>query len=178
MNKNLRGVFMSKVLGSWSGMRKYLEKEMLATTLKGRVRYNCTRYVGMDDCHIFEMFIDDKKIKKFSWETVNSYFINIGLKKDNHYFGEQEYWEEFWELLDRIPLSERSEYTDDEFCEALKIYRNQQIDDSICSENPLVKMFAILDRRIGKRTLEKLKNTIEKEPKWLQQIYITRFEAD
>ena len=29
---------MKKALGSWSGMRKYLEDEMLTPTLRGRVR--------------------------------------------------------------------------------------------------------------------------------------------
>lgn len=51
---------MKKTLGSWSGMRKYLEKEMLAAAPQGRVRYNCTRYVGMDNCHIFEIYIDSE----------------------------------------------------------------------------------------------------------------------
>ena len=27
--------------GSWSGMRRYLEQDMLAEPLRGRVRYNC-----------------------------------------------------------------------------------------------------------------------------------------
>ena len=29
---------MAKFLGSWSGMRKYLEKEMLAEIMKDRIR--------------------------------------------------------------------------------------------------------------------------------------------
>ena len=66
---------MSKVLGSWSGMRRYLEQDMLAECLHGRIRYGCTTYVGMDGCHIFEICVDGKQIKRFSWETVNSYFI-------------------------------------------------------------------------------------------------------
>ena len=66
--------------GSWSGMRKYLEKEILADSLKGRVRYGCTTYVGMDGCKIFEVCIDDKQVKRFSWETVNNYFIEKGYK--------------------------------------------------------------------------------------------------
>ena len=49
---------MGKILGSWSGMRKYLEQEMLAEPLRGRVRYGCTRYVGMDNCHIFDITVD------------------------------------------------------------------------------------------------------------------------
>ena len=61
---------MAKVMGSWSGMRKYLENEMLAHTLRGRIRYSCTTFVGMDGSGIFEVFVDDKSIKKFSMETV------------------------------------------------------------------------------------------------------------
>lgn len=54
-------------------------------------------------------------------------------------------------------MQSRPEYTDSEFCEALENYRNQSIQDSINSENPLEKMFAVLDRRIGKRTLTNVK---------------------
>lgn len=64
---------MGKILASWSGMRKYLEQEMIADCLKGRVRYNCTTYTGMDGCRIFGIFIDKKLVKQFSWETVNTY---------------------------------------------------------------------------------------------------------
>ena len=41
---------MAKALGSWSGMRKYLESDMLASTLKGRIRYSCTTFVGYSRC--------------------------------------------------------------------------------------------------------------------------------
>ena len=78
---------MKKILGSWSGMRKYPEREMLAETLRGRVRYGCTRYVGMDDCHIFEVCVDGKQIKRFSRETVNSYFIKQGYSDEKNMSG-------------------------------------------------------------------------------------------
>ena len=87
---------MKKALGSWSGMRKYLEKEMLADCLRGRVRYNCTRYVGMDDCHIFEIFVDGKLVRQFSWETVNSWFLRQGMTEIQDPYGIREYWAEFW----------------------------------------------------------------------------------
>lgn len=160
---------MSKVLASWSGMRKYLGKEMLAPSLKGRITYNCTSYVGMDGCHIFEIYIDRKPAKKFSWETVNTYFIENGLTKNKTPFGVLEYWNEFWSLLDAIPIEKRSEYTDEEFCNALKQYRNNPIEHSINSDNPLIRMFAVLDRRTGKRTLCKLKDTLNLQPEWLKE---------
>ncbi|NLM56570.1 MAG: hypothetical protein GX192_03865 [Clostridiales bacterium] len=168
---------MGKILGSWSGMRKYLEKDMLAECLRGRVRYNCTAYPGMDGCHIFEVYIDDKLVKQFSWETVNTYFIKNGYKKNPDPYGIMEYWEEFWSLLDAVPMKSRTEYTDNEFCDALKEYRNHSIEKSLNSENPIVRMFAILDRRVGKRTLANIKNTTENQPEWLRQFYQLRFDS-
>lgn len=172
------GVIMAKILGSWSGMRKYLDQEMLAQSLRGRVRYGCTTYVGMDGCHIFEICIDGKQMKRFSWETVNSYFIDNGYTSNQNPSGIREYWTEFWPLLDKYPITNRTEYTDGEFCNALAKYQNQDIQESLRSNNSLIRMFAILDRRVGKRTLTKLKSEFEDQPQWLQQIYLIRFTAE
>lgn len=170
---------MGKAEGSWSGMRKYLENEMLAEHLHGRIRYGCTAYVGMDGSHIFEICIDGKQIKRFSWETVNSYFINQGLKGTaSDMAGIQGYWCGFTRLLSEIPMQDRTEYTDDEFCSSLAEYRNQAIGESICSENPIVRMFAVLDRRIGTRSLAKIKKDMVKQPEWIQSIYKIRCEAE
>ena len=174
----IRVMFMAKILGSWSGMRKYLEQEMLADSLKGRVRYGCTTYIGMDGCRIFELNIDGKQLKRFSWETVNSYFIDSGYTTNKNPHGITEYWYEFQDLLFRYPLSQRSEYTDDEFCDALEQYRNQAILNSIKSENPLVRMFAILDRRLGRRSLMALKEDIPLQPDWLKELYALRLSAE
>ena len=93
-------------------------------------------------------------IKRFSLETVNSYFIKNNYKKESN----SEYWDEFWNLMDSVPIENRTEYTDGEFCEALKNYRNNDIQDSIRSKNPIEVMFAILDRRIGKKTLKDIES--------------------
>ena len=169
---------MRKILGSWSGMRKYLEQEMLAESLQGRIRYGCTSYVGMDGCHIFEIYIDGKQVKRFSWETVNSYFIDNGYMSNKNPSGIGEYWAEFWPLLDEYPITDRTEYTDGEFCNALENYRNWDIQESLRSNNPLIRMFAIFDRRVGKRTLIKLESELDKQPEWLQQMYLLRFKAE
>ena len=169
---------MGKTLGSWSGMRKYLEREMLAECLRGRVRYGCTTYVGMDGMHIFEVCVDGKQMKRFSLETVNTFFINNGFKENTSPFGIREYWEAFWAVYSNCPMQNRTEYTDDEFCDALENYRNQGIQESIHSENALVRMFAVLDRRVGKRALIEMKETIEDQPEWLKQFYQLRFDAE
>lgn len=169
---------MGKALGSWSGMRKYLEKDMLASSLQGRIRYGCTTYVGMDGCRIFEVCIDGVQVKRFSWETVNTYFIDSGFTKNPAPGGISEYWAEFWPLLEKYPIDQRTEYTDEEFCEALEAYRNQAIQESIFSSNPIIRMFAILDRRVGKRTLQNLRDCIEDQPQWLRRFYLLRLNAE
>lgn len=169
---------MGNILGSWSGMRKYLEKDMLTPSLQGRVRYNCTKYVGTGDLHIFEVYIDGKKVKQFSWPTVNSYFIDNGYTENKNPFGVHEYWAEFRRLIVATPMNSRTEYTDEEFCEALKKYRNQSIEASLVSDNPIERMFAVLDRRVGKRTLLKLSESLEAQPEWLVPFYKLRLNAE
>lgn len=168
---------MNKILGSWSGMRKYLEHEMLAECLQGRIRYGCTTYEGMDDCKVFGIYIDGREVKRFSWETVNTYFINNGLKCGSNSVGETEYWNGFHELLAHTPLTGRTEYTDSEFCDVLNEYRNQDVQTSIHSDNPLVRMFAVLDRRVGKRTFKSIKASLDEQPQWLKTFYLLRLEA-
>lgn len=111
-------------------------------------------------------------------EAVNTYFINCGYTQSRNVRGESEYWAEFWSLLDTYSIEQRTEYTDEEFCEALEQYRNQDIQTSILSKNPLVRMFAIVDRRIGKGTLQKVKETIDEQPEWLRRFYMLRLSSE
>lgn len=173
---------MSKALGSWSGMRKYLEQEMLASSLRGRVRYNCTRYVGMDDTHIFEVWVDGKPVKRFSMETLQTYFIDNGYREKDPREADTDgivgYWSGFWDTVWKTPMEARTEYTGSEFCSALDEYRNQSIQDSVRSDDPIQRMFAILDRRVGKRSLLRIKEEIARQPDWLQAFYRLRMEAE
>lgn len=158
--------------GSWSGMRKYLEKEMLADCLKGRVRYGCTCYPGMDGCKIFEVCIDDKYKKQFSWDTLYADLGNKGYEKS------ERDWSKMYYYVQENSAEERDAHICREFCDALAEYRNQDIKNSIESDNPIIRMFAILDRRTGKRTLEKIKDSVTKQPEWLQKFYLLRLEAE
>ncbi len=168
---------MSKILSSWSAMRKYLENEMLAECLRGRIRYHCTTYPNMDGMKIFEVFADGQAVKRFSWETVNSYFIKNGICEKPQPMTKTEYWDGFHENMKRIPKENRTEYTDEEFCAALEQYRNQDIQKSLYSDDAIVRMFAILDRRVGKRTLSQLANhTLA--PVWLNQFLDLRMKED
>ncbi len=166
------------ILGSWSGMRKVLEQEMTAPCLRGRVRYGCTAYPGMDGCHIFEVCIDGKPVKRFSWETLNTFFLENGYKQRRPHAGTAAYWEDFWKLKEEVPPAGRTEYTDGEFCRALAQYRRQSASASLRSPDALVRMFAVLDRRVGRRALLRAKETIPDQPEWLRRFYRLRIEAE
>ncbi len=164
---------MSTALKSWSGMRKYLEQEMLAESLKGRVRYSATTFVGMDGDCVFELYIDDMLIKRFSMETVASDLYNGGKPVDMERF-----WKGYWEEKNNTPIENRREFDDREFANALQVYRTVSISESLNNINPVVRMFAVLDRRVGKRTLEKMRHDISSQPEWLKAVYKVRLEAE
>ena len=168
---------MGKAEKSWSGMRKYLEQDMLAEELRGRIRYHCSTAVGMDGCRFFELYVDGVCIKRFSWETVNSWFLAQEELDQPRPMSIPDYWQDFWQRLEQFPMEQRSEYTDEEVCRALEHYRDSAIQESIHSSDPIVRMFALLDRRIGKRTLAGLQKEMQRQPEWLQKIYRLRLEA-
>ena len=152
--------------GSWKGMKKYLEQDMLCEKLWGRVTYQCdvySKFGSSGSC--FTVCMDGKPVKKFGF-----LYAMARLQKDAAYWTPKYLWD--------VPLTERDEYSDDEFAQALEAYRNQPIAESLASENPIQRMFAIVDRRVGKRTLQKLAASVQEQPEWLRAFYLTRMEAE
>jgi len=166
---------MGKMMGSWSGMRNYLEEDMLADCLKGRVRWNCTKFVDMDGAAAFEVYVDDVLAKRFSMETVAC--AACGPKKSGERRDMKIFWEVYW-AQKALPLEQRNEFDDEDFAMALMEYRCLEAQESIASDDPVVRMFAVLDRRIGKRTLEKLAREVEHQPEWLRPFYYLRMHAE
>lgn len=64
------------------------------------------------------------------------------------------------------------------FYEAFNIFDNQSIEKSLTSENILVRIFAALDRRVGKRTLKKIGENIENESETFRVFYEIRMNAE
>lgn len=64
------------------------------------------------------------------------------------------------------------------FYEAFSIFDNQSIEESLSSENMLVRIFAILDRRVGKRRLEKIRREIDGEEKTFREFFAIRAAAE
>ena len=158
---------------SWSGMRKYLEQDMLAPALRGRVRYDCAAYPGANHAIRFQVFVDGERISQFSMETMAKELYDGGKPTDISRF-----WSTYWDVKENAPVSERNVHDDWEFAAALRDYRHMDIQTALTSENPIVRMFAVLDRRVGKRTLEKLREQADAQPQWLQFYYQLRLSAE
>ena len=106
------------------------------------------------------------------------------------------YWNN-WAKADMFPQDEKYEkrmkvenaYMDDTaiklgifdqrcFYNAFAEFDNQDIEASLKSENLIVKIFAVLDRRVGKRRLRIMKETIMEEPDTFQEFYAIRAKAE
>lgn len=64
------------------------------------------------------------------------------------------------------------------FYEAFAEFDNQRIEESLKSDNLIVRIFAVLDRRIGRRRLILMKETIADEPETFREFYAIRAKAE
>lgn len=148
---------------SWSNLRKVLEEDRLCPALRGRVQYFMTRY---HDAH------DDEGrlcIRVDGKEYLNSHHWN-------HW-----HWEQNGEYCRRTKEEHKQTglYCYCQVLLAIDAYMDElTIDEALSSENPLVRLFAVLDRRVGKRRLPALAAAMENEPEWLQFFYRLRLEGE
>ena len=160
-------------MSTWSGIRKTLESEYLAESLKGDISYFATSYSRSPD-HEGRAAIryNGKEIIKgcyyHNWTKAASF------PKDEKY---------------EIRMSEEFAFMDDTaiklgvfdqrcFYEAFDEFDNQSIEKSLYSDNLLVRIFAVLDRRVGKRKLLTLKENIENESDTFKEFFAIRMNAE
>lgn len=158
---------------TWSGIRKRLENEFLAESLRGHIRYYCTTYSKCPDHEgRAAVLLDGHEILKgnyFDYEwRVNELAYSLWSPLD---------YPEAYRIADNTVI--RNGYFDQRcFYWAFDEFTTQSIEESLGSENAIVRMFAVLDRRIGKRRLPKLAEKMNGEPEWLKRFYLIRLEAE
>lgn len=158
----------------WSHIRKKLEQEYLAESLRGRLTYFVTTYYNSHDGDEGRAAIrlDGAEILK------SNYFDRMDAAYQ-HFdrFASAERGGAEWRQSALNAIHDGAFYQND-FYYAFHEFDNQSIAESLQSENALVRMFALLDRRTGKRTLEKMRSTVGDLPDWLQMLYYIRLEAE
>ena len=160
---------------SWSAMRKILEQDNICDSLKGRIQYFQTCYRGAhDQTGRVAIRLDGKEI--FQCDC----FDSQGKYYDAWYELKERTGAEmgFLECHKQARLIASSQVGNHSFYSAFYDYHNHSIDKSLASPNAMVRLFAVLDRRVGKRRLEKLLLEVKKQPEWLQAFFTLRLEAD
>lgn len=158
---------------TWSGIRNKLENDYLAESLRGHIQYYATSYSRSPDHEGRAAIRYDGK------EIIKGCYWNNWVKA--HLFPRDDTYEK--------RISEEMAFMDDTalklgifdqrcFYNAFEEFDNQSIEESLKSENLLVRIFAILDRRVGKRRLKSMKETILNEPETFQEFYAIRVKAE
>lgn len=160
-------------MATWSGIRHKLETEYLAEALRGHIQYFVTTYSRSPDHEgRASVLLDGKEILSGNyynqWNKAHLYPHDD--KYDYRINQEHPFMDET--AMDLGLFDQRSFYG------AFDVFDNQSIDDSLASENLLIKIFALLDRRVGKRRLTKMKSEMSKEPSIIRLFYMIRMKAE
>ena len=169
---------------SWSNLKKQMH-DLLCDSLKDRISYFYTSYHEVHNAYgRATINYCKKEIAAFSW--IERYaqqrdIIEQYKKMDNDslVFGECMLAYEFANTTaTKEKWMPNCTLCETDFINSLTIYLKTDIAASLNSDNYLLRVFAYMDRRVGKRTLIKIKDEVEKLPEWVKQFYQIRCEAD
>lgn len=172
---------------SWSGVRKRLERDLLCEKLRGRVQYFLTHYhAAPDNYGRFAVRLDGKEVvfanpynERHTVRASNAVKAELGEARNWYelYENDKPRYDEIFRLAD-MDCIQNNVMEIYHVMDALREYLRAPIQDALSSENPAVRMFAVLDRRVGKRTLSRLLESVERQPDWLQPFYRARLAAE
>ena len=159
---------------SWSGLNKWLDA-CLCEELKGRITYFLTRYHKVHDSYgRAAILLDGKEQVCFSWIEQCRQEQQVSAK---HAEDRSKGWFKLYDELKPV-WDANCTYCDMDFLNAVLAFRNLSILDGLNSQDYIIKILAILDKRVGKRTLQKIQEAAEyqKYPEWARQFYELRLK--
>lgn len=170
---------------SWNSVRKMLEEDFLCEKLRGRVQYFFTIYHNAPDQYgRFAIRVDGKEIYQANPynESYCNKLVNELHEKENipHrlWDGKEFVFDEECIIIeDKATLMAIADGKADSYIviNSIMEYINTPIEKALSSENYVLRMLAVLDRRVGKRTLSKLAEDFMSLPEWLKRFYRLRF---
>ena len=158
---------------TWSGIRKKLETEYLARSLRGHIQYYATSYRQSPDQEGRAAIRYDGK------EIIKGCYWNNWMKA--HLFPKDEKYERRMRVenvyMDDTALR-LGVFDQRSFYRAFEKFDNQSIEKSLKSDDLIVRIMAVLDRRVGKRRLLLMKEKMENEPETFREFYAIRMKAE
>ncbi len=160
-------------MATWSGIRHKLENEYLAESLRGHIQYFATSYSRSPDHEGRAAIRYDGK------EIIRGCYWNNWVKA--HLFPKDETYEkrmrEEMAFMDDVAL-QLGVFDQRCFYKAFEEFDNQSIEESLKSDDLLVRILAVLDRRVGKRRLKAMAQTIADEPETFREFYAIRVSSE
>ncbi|MDR2090140.1 MAG: hypothetical protein LBP62_00545 [Clostridiales bacterium] len=160
----------------WSKIKKHLESS-LCDRLKGRVTYFATSYRGAHDGQgRVAILVDKKEIINAPFSTWNGDCFSEYAEWENSTSEDKGTREDIIKRIDdrlaRNGIFEPVVFADayDEFCTC-------PITECLSSDNYITRIIAVIDKRTGRQTLEKMKDSMENEPAWFRYFYDLRVNA-
>ena len=147
-------------MATWSAIRDKLENEYLAESLCGHIRYFATTYRESHDREgRAAIYYDGQEVIAGDYyHKDHSVDCDTNIETD--------------EAIRKGAFDQASFYA------AFHDFDNQSIEESLKSSNLLIRIFALLDRRVGKRRLLAMKEQMPQEPETVQTFYRIRMEAE
>ena len=157
-------------MATWSGIKNKLENDYLCPALRGRIQYFVTRYrETLDRTGRASIRLDGEEVLRSNYyDYRDTLWSRFNLLRDDP----NDYRLAYESTLNDGCFDQRV------FYEAFRIFDNQSIEESLNSKNPLVRIFALLDRRVGKRRLTALAEKEEQELPWVRAFYLLRLDAE
>ncbi len=163
-------------MATWSGIRKKLENEYLAQSLKGHVQYFVTAYSKCPD-HEGRVAVRYDKKEIFRTNNFEGYWNECTIRYKLFGNNENMSWDECCSAAKKQAAGS-GKFEKCEFLNAFAEFDNQSIERSLNSDNAIVRMFALLDKRVGKRRLIAMKDKMQNEQGWIKCFYILRMTAE
>ena len=118
--------------------------------------------------------LDGKELVVFSWSDMRKQECDTDKRRKENGIRESDILEleNKWEKEGTL-----SEW---DFLQAATDFLQMPIADALNSENCLIRIFAIMDRRVGKQKIQQIHDLgiYKTYPEWVQQFYSLRFNAE
>ena len=157
---------------SWSNLNKLLN-QMLCDSLRGHIQYFLTRYHQVHNSYgRAAIQLNGKEIVCFSW--IEMYHQERDASE--LYEGNPDLSCEDIEAIMKPKWDDECTYCEMDFLSAALQFRNMPIQTALNSDNYIIKILAIMDGRVGKRTLRQIANegAYTEYPCWVRQFYDLR----
>ncbi len=172
---------------SWSNLKKQMN-DLLCDSLKDKISYFYTNYHEVHNAYgRATINYCKKEIAAFSWIEQYAQQCDIieQYKKMENVPSALTDWDGSWNAYYEARAAAAKEkwmpngiLCETDFINAITIYIKTDISTALQSDHYLLRIFAYMDRRVGKRTLIKIKNEVDKLPDWVKQFYQIRCEAE